>query len=95
MDPGSRERLIERLGARAERAEGLLPSPPPTTDLGAAVAFRWRATLAGGRFQPVLRPHRISLSDLREIGRQKEAFDRNTRGFARDRVGQKRLGETN
>ena len=83
IDPASLDRLVGRLEALAERAEALLPPPPPSADLGAAVAFRWRATLAGGRFQPVLRPHRISLSDLRGIDRQKQALDRNTRQFVR------------
>ena len=83
IDPASLDRLVGRLEALAERAEALLPPPPPSVDLGAAVAFRWRATLAGGRFQPVLRPHRISLSDLRGIDRHKQALDRNTRQFVR------------
>ena len=83
IDPDSLDRLIGRLEALAERAEALLPPPSPRTDLGAAAAFRWRATLAGGRFQPVLRPHRISLADLRGIDRQKTALDRNTRQFVR------------
>ncbi len=83
IDPASLDRLVGRLEALAERAEALLPSPPLSADLGAAVAFRWRATLAGGRFQPVFRPHRISLSDLRGIDRQKQALDRNTRQFVR------------
>ena len=82
-DPGSLDRLIERLGALAERAEGLLPPPPPPTDLGAAIAFRWRATHAGGQFRPVLHPHRISLADLWGIDRQKQTLDRNTRQFVR------------
>ena len=93
MDPGSLDGLVERLEALAERAEGVLPPPPLPIDLGAA-AFRWRATLAGGRFQPVLRPQRISLVNLRGIDRQKEALDRNTRQFVRDWMGRKRLGET-
>ena len=95
VDPASLDRLIERLEALAERAEGLLPPPPPPTDLGAAVAFHWRATLAGGRFQPVLRPHHGSLADLRGIERQKEALDRGAHRFARDWTGRKQLGETN
>ena len=82
-DPGSLDRLIERLEALAERAEGLLPCAPPSADLGAAAAFRWRATLSGGRFQPVLRPHRIALADLCGIDRQKQVLDRNTRQFVR------------
>ena len=94
MDPGSLDCLIERLEALAERAEGLLPPPPPPPDLGAAVAYRWRVTLAGGRFQTVRHPHRISLSDLRGIDRRKEALGRNAYQFARDWVGCRQLGET-
>ena len=94
MDPGLLDRPIERQEAPAERAEGALPPPPPPTAPGAAAAFRWRATLAGGRFRPVLRPHRVSRADLRGIAPRKEALDRNPRQFARDRVGRSRLGET-
>lgn len=83
IDPASLDRLIGRLEALAERAEALLPPPPPPADLGSAPAFRWRTTLAGGRFQPVHRPHRISLADLRGIDRQKKSLDRNTRQFVR------------
>ena len=83
VDPASLDRLIGRLEALAERAEALLPPSPPPADLGSAAAFRWRAALAGGRFQPVLRPHRISLADLHGIDRQKKALDRNTRQFVR------------
>ena len=85
IDPASLDRLIGRLEALAERAEALLPPPPPPADLGSAAAFRWRATLAGGRFQPVRPPHRISLADLYGIDRQKKAVDRNTRQFVRGR----------
>ena len=83
IDPASLDRLIGRLEALAERAEALLPPSPPPADLGSAPAFRWRTTLAGGRFQPVHRPHRISLADLRGIDRQKKSLDRNTRQFVR------------
>lgn len=76
--------LVERLEALVERAEGLLPpAPPATPDLGAGIAFRWRATAAGGRFQLVRRPHRIALADLHGIDRQKRILDRNTRQFVR------------
>ena len=83
FEPGSLGRLIERLEALADRVETLLPAPPLAVDLGAATAFRWRSTAAGGRFVPVLRPHRIALADLCGIDRQKQALDRNTRQFVR------------
>ena len=83
INPRSLSRLLERLEALADRAEVLLPAPLPATDLGAAIAFRWRATRSGGRFLAVPRPHRISLADLHRIDRQKEALDRNTRQFVR------------
>ena len=83
MNPRSLSRLLERVEGLVERAEALLPSAPPPSDLGAAPAFRWRAGRWGGHFHPVHRPHRISLADLHRVDRQKEALDRNTRQFVR------------
>ena len=73
-----------------ERLEQLLPPPPPATDWKASVAFRWRAggragaagrSGAAGWLQPVRHVHRISLSDLRGIGKQIARVEQNTRQF--------------
>ena len=87
IDADSLARLVGRPEALAERAETLLPPPPPAVELGAAVASRWRATLAGGRFQPVLRALQWALDRGSKSGR-------GAHRFARDRVDRRALGET-
>jgi predicted AAA+ superfamily ATPase len=67
-----------------ERLDQLLPPPPPKTDWGASIAFRWRSSGrrgAPGWLQPVRHVHRIKLSDLRGIDRQIERVEQNTRQF--------------
>jgi uncharacterized protein len=71
------ERILERL-------DQLLPPPPPKTDWGASIAFRWRSSGrrgAAGWLQPVRHVHRIKLSDLRGIDPQIERVEQNTRQF--------------
>lgn len=79
---------LERLAHRAEqlldRLEDVLPRPEPETDWSTAVAFRWVRDGAGrGRLRPIRHPHRVSLTQLRNIDEQKTAVDRNTRQFLR------------
>ncbi|MBS3936760.1 MAG: ATP-binding protein [Sulfuritalea sp.] len=69
------ESLLCRLEALVTRAETMLPAPPAPPDWS-AVAFRWR-----GRLEPVRRPHKIRLADLKGVDRQKAAIERNTRQF--------------
>jgi predicted AAA+ superfamily ATPase len=67
-----------------ERLEELLPPPPPKTDWGSSIAFRWRSSGrrgAAGWLQPVSHVHRIRLADLRGIGPQIERVEQNTRQF--------------
>ena len=71
-----------------ERLEQLLPPPPPATDWGASIAFRWRKTAglnARGWLQPVRHVHRMRLSDLQGIGPQIEKVEQNTRQFLEGR----------
>lgn len=74
-----------QLLARAEqvltRVENLLPPAPAAPDWNHAHAFRWRKQGGRGYLEAIANPHRIRLDDLRNIDRQKELVDRNTRQF--------------
>jgi predicted AAA+ superfamily ATPase len=81
-------KLIARAEALVAKLEALLPPPPPATDWGASVAFRWRkgATLnARGWLQPVGHVHRIRVSDLQGIDAQIARVEQNTRQFLQGR----------
>ncbi len=72
---------IEKLLLKLEQ---LLPPPPPATDWGASIAFRWRKSMglnARGWLQPVRHVHRMRLSDLQGIGPQIAKVEQNTRQF--------------
>jgi len=77
--------LLERAGRLLERLEALLPQPPAPPDWSAAVAFRWRKKNNRGHLQPVSRPHRIRLEDLKSVEDQKRRIDQNTRQFVAGR----------
>ncbi len=79
------ERLLDRTERLLERLEALLPAPPKPVDWDASVAFRWRKSTGRGVLQPVAHPHRIRLSDLRGIDRQKAVIEANTRQFVEGR----------
>ena len=74
-------RLIKRAEALLERLETLLPQPAAAPDWKAATAFRWRKRGGRGALEPVARPHRIRLKDLRNVDEQKRRIERNTRQF--------------
>jgi len=80
------ERLIRQGEALLERIEALLLPAPRAVDWGASIAFRWRKTSRQGFIQPVASPHRIRLSDLRGIDRQKGLIEQNTRQFVEGRT---------
>ncbi len=80
------ERLLDRTERLLERLESMLPAPPKPVDWEASVAFRWRKSNGRGVLQPVAHPHRIRLSDLRGIDRQKGLIEANTRQFVEGRV---------
>lgn len=75
------EKFLKRAEQLMSRIEGALPAAVPETDWSASIAFRWRKTRGVGFVQPVRHPHRIRLSDLRDIERQKALVDANTRQF--------------
>jgi len=80
------ERLIERAEALLERVAALLPLAPRPVDWTASTAFRWRKTSRHGFIQPITNLHRIRLSDLHGVDRQKELIERNTRQFVEGRA---------
>jgi predicted AAA+ superfamily ATPase len=72
---------LERAERVLERVEGLFAASAPPPDFSAHVAFRWRRRGSQRALEPVLHPHRISLSDLRGIEAQAKLVDANTRHF--------------
>ncbi|HEX5514232.1 MAG TPA: ATP-binding protein [Gammaproteobacteria bacterium] len=73
--------LLSRAEHVLTRVESLLPPAPPAPDWNHAHAFRWRKQGGRGYLEAIANPHRIRLDDLRNIDRQKELVDRNTRQF--------------
>jgi uncharacterized protein len=59
----------------------LAPKPTRPVDWQRAVAFRWRRHDGAGELQPVFQRHRIALTDLHGIDRQKKLVEQNTRQF--------------
>ena len=74
-------KFLERAEALVARLEVLLPAVQPPVDWNAGIAFRWRRAGGHGHLQPVSRPHKIRLSDLRGVDRQKHLIEQNTRQF--------------
>ncbi len=76
------EQFLQRAEAVLARVEAMVPVPMPAPDWNASIAFRWRVPRDGrGYLQPVRHPSRIELSDLHNIGPQKEQVEQNTRQF--------------
>ncbi len=73
--------LLRRAEQVLDRIEAILPEAPEVADLSAHQAFRWRHHLQRGYLHPIRHPHRLRLSDLQRIDRQKLVIDRNTRQF--------------
>lgn len=73
--------LIDRLDSLLDRAERLLPAPPPLPHWKTANAFRWQRQSNRGWLQPITHADTIRLADLIGIDRQKNAVSRNVRQF--------------
>jgi predicted AAA+ superfamily ATPase len=81
------EQFLVRAEALLARVEAVLP---PTharePDWKRSVAFRWRKRAGGaGYLQPVMHAAAIALSDLHQIGPQKQQIEQNTRQFVAGR----------
>lgn len=78
------EQFLTRAEALLGRLESILPPARATPDWDAAVAFRWRKSSGKdgrGYLQAVKHLSPIALSDLHNIGTQKEQIEQNTRQF--------------
>lgn len=81
------ETLIPQLTRLLERVEAIFgPESAPGLD-GSTLAWRWLAKsgglASGGRLEPIIYPHKLRLSDLLGIDRQKRLLVRNTRQFVK------------
>ncbi|MGP1678221.1 MAG: ATP-binding protein [Burkholderiales bacterium] len=74
-------KFLQRAEALVARLEVLLPAVQPPVDWNASIAYRWRKAGGYGHLQPVVHPHKIRLSDLRGVDRQKHLIEQNTRQF--------------
>ncbi len=74
-------KFLQRAEALVARLEVLLPAVQPPVDWNASIAYRWRKTGGHGHLQPVAHPHKIRLSDLSGVDRQKQLIEQNTRQF--------------
>jgi len=80
MNPDALEQLIARAEAVLARFEASLPPAPPPVDWSAP-AYRLRTRQARAWLEPIHAPHRIRLSDLKDVEDQKQRCDANTRQF--------------
>ena len=77
--------LSQRINRLLTRWETWLPAALGAPDWAQYQAFRWRRFAQMGHLQPVRHPHRLRLTDLQRIDRQKAAMDLNVRQFLADR----------
>jgi len=77
--------FLTQASALLVRVESLLPPSLREPDWQAAPAFRWRKRQGRGHLQPVLHAATIRLDDLRNVDRQKQVIETNTRQFVRGR----------
>jgi len=77
--------LLDRVDALLGRVESLLPTAPSATDWS-ATAFRWRKRNGVGRLEAVRHIAPIALDNLRNIDRQRDVIERNTRQFVAGRT---------
>jgi uncharacterized protein len=82
------EQFLRRAEALLQRVEAVLPpAHARTPDWRSGTAFRWRKRPGSNvnYLQPVLHAATITLSDLHNVGPQKQQIERNTRQFVQGR----------
>ena len=82
------DQFLARAEALLARVEAVLPPAfPREPDWRRSTAFRWRKRASGGAsyLQPVVHASSIALSDLHQIGTQKQQIEQNTRQFVQGR----------
>ncbi len=82
------DQFLQRAEALLARIESILPQSATSVEWDKGVAFRWRrrnGNNGGGYLQSVGHISHIALSDLHNIGPQKEQIDQNTRQFVEGR----------
>ncbi|MCY4747115.1 ATP-binding protein [Pelomonas sp. UHG3] len=79
------ESLLHRAEGLLARLEAVLPHAPTPPDWAASTAFRARRRQGVLCLEPVRAVSRIALSDLQEVGPQKEKLLRNTAQFVAGR----------
>jgi predicted AAA+ superfamily ATPase len=79
----SLENLILRAESLLTRLEAVLPHPLSDPDWSASIAFRYRKRAGSGLLEPVRHVSTIRLSDIQEVGPQKERLLRNTEQFVK------------
>jgi len=77
--------LVARAEGLLARIETLLPAPSDDIDWTSSPAFRWRKREGRGRLEPVRQVARIAMSNLKNVDRQREVIERNTRQFVAGR----------
>jgi len=78
------DQFLQRAEALLARIESILPQSATSVEWDKGVAFRWRrrnSNNGGGYLQSVGHISLIALSDLHNIGPQKELIDQNTKQF--------------
>ena len=78
------DQFLQRAEALLARIESILPQSATSVEWDKGVAFRWRrrnGNNGGGYLQSVGHISLIALSDLHNIGPQKEQIDQNTKQF--------------
>ena len=81
MSSSPLETFLQRAEQLLKRLEHILPHALAAPDWEASIAFRYRKRGASGWLQPVRQVAPIALSDLQEVGGQKERLVRNTAQF--------------
>ncbi len=75
------DRLATQMERLLERLDTVLPPQRREPDWQASRAFRWRRRGGSGWLEPIAHPQRFRLAQLRNIDRQRDELERNTRQF--------------